>query len=112
MKTKAEIIEILEDHLEWLHENEIIFKDEIPLIADTLLQDEQWISVDDRLPDEPYNESEYFPILIAEGSNGAVYEANYEGQGDFCTSMYGNYPTVTHWMPLPEPPISGLEPTQ
>ena len=35
---REQIIEILEDHLEWLHENEIIFKNEIPLIADRLEQ--------------------------------------------------------------------------
>ena len=35
---REQIVEILEDHLEWLHENEIIFKNEIPLIADRLEQ--------------------------------------------------------------------------
>lgn len=64
---------------------------------------DKWISVEDRLPEEPIR-GEKIPVLITEGFNGPVYEAFYEGGGDFCTSMYGNYPTVTHWMPIPNPP--------
>ena len=64
---------------------------------------DKWISVKDRLPEEPIR-GEKIPVLIAEGFNGPVYEAFYEGGGDFCTSMYENYLAATHWMPIPNPP--------
>ncbi len=37
---KEEIIEVLADHIEWLHDNEIIFKSDIDLIGN-------WIEVND-----------------------------------------------------------------
>lgn len=64
----------------------------------------EWISVEDRFPDE---EDKYYLILI---NNWIVRVGMYfNGAWNVCTGVYVTdilrpcY-SVTHWMPLPEPP--------
>lgn len=58
----------------------------------------EWISVEDRLPDDAY------PVLVCFGkSSTSIIIGNYVNGGFYAKS---NYPLtkITHWMPLPEPP--------
>ena len=64
-----------------------------------------WISIDERLPTEEEYRDEYgelIPILVTEKDTTDPYRALYDGKtwGDGLTAI----PTITHWMPLPEPP--------
>jgi len=63
----------------------------------------EWISVEDRLPDENG------PVLVV--VNGCVEERGFIGfMPDKKTPLWGrsrwadDWDYVTHWMPLPEPP--------
>ena len=66
---------------------------------------QEWISVDDRLP-EPKHEFDERNWYLVALSNGVVKELAYEFNNN---SVFGYgwretaYP-VTHWMPLPQPP--------
>lgn len=66
---------------------------------------QEWISVEDRLP-EPKHEFDARNWYLVALSNGVVKELAYEFHNH---SVFGYgwretaYP-VTHWMPLPEPP--------
>ena len=61
----------------------------------------EWISVNDRLPEDGEN-------VIACDKERAVCEAIYDKDGKFYWSgFWGDWCDVleaTHWMPLPEPP--------
>lgn len=64
-----------------------------------------WISVEERLPTEEEYRDEYrelIPILVTEKDTIYPYRALYDGKtwGDGLTAIT----TITHWMPLPEPP--------
>ena len=67
---------------------------------------ENWISCDDRLPNNKPGSHEY---LVYENLNNRVqhdyWNVQERGGGDFNPfwNYYGNH--VTHWMSLPEPPI-------
>ena len=61
---------------------------------------QEWISVNDRLPENIANRV----LVVCERSNGVFY-AHYEKP--FWINLETDKPfisTVTHWMPLPEPP--------
>lgn len=58
---------------------------------------QKWISVDERLPDKPMK---YLVYTIGE-KTGRFDIAYYGGYYDGFSVLYG---TVTHWMPLPQPP--------
>ena len=82
----------------WLSE---VISDAGHIVEQALAHDapDDWISVDERLPE--YLES----VLCYSEDLGKVYEAYYQPQtGCFHTNMVEAYPNVTHWMPLPEPP--------
>ena len=73
------------------------------------IQARQWISVNDRMPDDYDN----FMLAIVSGkpqSNimlmGAVQLAMYSSEDGWIIEEYPewNGAVVTHWMPLPEPP--------
>ena len=73
-------------------------------IADTLLDNgvtvQEWIPVTERLPENIANRV----LVVCERSNGVFY-AHYEKP--FWINLETDKPfisTVTHWMPLPEPP--------
>ena len=64
---------------------------------------QEWISVKDRLPENIANRV----LVVCERSNGVFY-AHYEKP--FWINLETDKPfisTVTHWMPLPEPPEEG-----
>ena len=66
----------------------------------------EWISVEERLPDNGnavlvnrYNKSLKFSVVNID---------NYQGYGKWWDKDYnGEVWTITHWMPLPEPPKKG-----
>lgn len=57
----------------------------------------QWISVEDRLPDELQN------VLSFDGFNG-VGHTIYRAKAFKKANVVWEQTNVTHWMPLPEPP--------
>jgi hypothetical protein len=65
-----------------------------------------WISVDERLPSEDERRDEFeelVPFLVCEKDTKHPYRAFYDGTtwGDGLMKIKG----ITHWMPLPEPPV-------
>lgn len=73
-------------------------------LADHLISNgvtvQEWISVTERLPENIANRV----LVVCERSNGVFY-AHYEKP--FWINLETDKPfisTVTHWMPLPEPP--------
>lgn len=76
----------------------------------------EWISVKDRLPELPNANGTFFSeyVLVFADCNGSVgcaigfYAHNAPFQADYWVGWMGLTPlwkcTVTHWMPLPEPP--------
>lgn len=114
--TKAKAIEILNRE----YSANVWWRDKIPndvdysndlLIAlltaiDALEQDNGWISVKDRLPDDKKR------YLIC-GLHGRIDIAYYQPMGDkfsnhesFWQGSNCRFTVVAHWMPLPEPPES------
>ena len=57
----------------------------------------RWIPVTERLPDKPMK-----CLVYTERGEYGGYEITYYNQG-----FYLQYSNVTHWMPLPEPPMEG-----
>ena len=70
-------------------------------VADHLISNgvtvQEWVSVDDRLPDKPMK----CLVYTKRGECGG-YEITYYNQG-----FNLQYSNVTHWMPLPHPPKGG-----
>ena len=72
-------------------------------IAPTLTPQNEWISVEDRLPEEGQ-------IVLVHQKDGFIYCAeNFAGNvlmspGWFIDNYSWDAKEVTHWMPLPEPP--------
>ncbi len=62
----------------------------------------EWISVDDRMPQEGEKVLIYIPFRGVHLN----YVSYVEGGKWFVPAMYGrnNITDVTHWLPLPEPP--------
>ena len=68
---------------------------EMHKMAISALQAWEWISVDDRLPDESY------PVLCVTSAGGMMIARYGHKYGSWHVS--GSI-DITHWMPLPEPP--------
>lgn len=75
-------------------------------IAISALEKTKWISVKDRLPEE----GEYV-LCVLKGFNygGKIQVCKFVPAGKFKDKPYfehfrNGFPSVTHWMPLPEPP--------
>ena len=73
--------------------------------ADCLLANgvtvQEWISVDDRLPEDDSDVLAY----LRDGDEGRIYPANYaKGVWFDCIFDIPVTNATTHWMPLPEPP--------
>ena len=79
-------------------------------IADNLLENgvtvQEWVSVDDRLP----KEGEYV-LCVLKGFNygGKIQVCKFVPADKFKDKPYfehfrNGFPSVTHWMPLPQPP--------
>lgn len=97
MDVREKIVELLDRFVydEWYGNGDIAEK----LISNGVTVQE-WISVDDRLPENIANRV----LVVCERSNGVFY-AHYEKP--FWINLETDKPfisTVTHWMPLPEPP--------
>ena len=77
---------------------DVIMKYPAPNKQAALAHSQQWISVSDRLPEKGAD------ILVW---CGWVISAMYDGKSTFYTED-GTNPIyqVTHWMPLPQPPIT------
>ena len=62
---------------------------------------QEWISVDDRLPEDDSDTLAYLQI----GEEGRIYPANY-AKGVWFDCIFNTPVTesTTHWMPLPQPP--------
>jgi hypothetical protein len=76
----------------------------------------EWISVEDRLPEiDPYGKGRYGGtrsvrvLCVCKQRDGRTFvkEGYYEpcGDGSVCWRIPGSIDSVTHWMPLPTPPI-------
>ena len=60
----------------------------------------EWISVNDRLP----RDGRYLTIRYDQVTHSSFADILWFERGDWWNGHYpGNY-SVTHWMPLPEPP--------
>ena len=76
---------------------------------------EEWVSVNDRLPEIDYTKPEYERrVKVLASWSGYVAEMNYVSNG-FAKTEKGRIPRfewfgrvspfdVTHWMPMPAPP--------
>ena len=61
----------------------------------------EWISVDDRLPEDDSDTLAYLQI----GEEGRIYPANYaKGVWFDCSFDTPVTESTTHWMPIPEKP--------
>ena len=58
----------------------------------------QWISVDDKLPDDCVE------VLVYDTDCGIVIGWYDKETGDFAADFISPLDAVTHWQPLPEPP--------
>ena len=97
MDVREKLVELLDRFVydEWYGNDDIAEK----LISNGVTVQE-WISVDDRLPENIANRV----LVVCERSNGVFY-AHYEKP--FWINLETDKPfisTVTHWMPLPELP--------
>lgn len=103
MDVREKLVELLDRFVydDWYSNNYIAEK----LIANGVTVQE-WISVDDRLPEE----GEYV-LCVLKGFNygGKIQVCKFVPADKFKDKPYFEYfrngfPSVTHWMPLPEPP--------
>lgn len=97
MDVREKLVELLDRFVydEWYGNGDIAEK----LISNGVTVQE-WISVDDRLPENIANRV----LVVCESSNGVFY-AHYEKP--FWINLETDKPfisTVTHWMPLPDAP--------
>ena len=105
----AEYMDVREKLLELLAPTSLNFE-EATYLADYLVKNgvtvQEWISVDDRLPEE----GEYV-LCVLKGFNygGKIQVCKFVPADKFKDKPYfehfrNGFPTVTHWMPLPHPP--------
>ena len=108
MDVREKLIEILRKPI-FPHE----LADPTEAVADYLLDSgvtvQEWISVDDRMPDSCgfqcllCGENSFGQIRVFEGFTGYMERGKFEwhsNQKDIDIDVW----TITHWMPLPEPP--------
>ena len=104
--TREEAIEVLENGDWWDDLSEYISKpvmqelqDALDMAISALREQEQrrWIPVTERLPDKPMK-----CLVYTKRGECYSYDIVYYSQ-DF----YLQYANVTHWMPIPEPPMEG-----
>ena len=108
MDVREKLVEILRKPI-FPHE----LVDPTEAVADYLLDSgvtvQEWISVDDRLPDSCgfpcllCGENSFGQIRVFEGFTGYMERGKFEwhsNQKDIDIDVW----TITHWMPLPQPP--------
>ena len=103
MNQKEKLIEII---------NNVISCDKCGIVPERMAEDlifygvtvQKWISVDDRLPEDPLQ-----TVLVTNGKEicVAVYSVVYDEFGVMCGRGQDKRFGVTHWMPLPQPPKGG-----
>lgn len=64
---------------------------------------QQWISVEDRLPEEYNRVLGYVEELNDLGTSHFIWNVSYSTHHGWLDNL--KHCKVTHWMPLPEPPI-------
>lgn len=119
-KIREQLIEILNDvqrHGAGYTEHErygIRLDDEVwnEEVADHLISKgvtiERWIPVTERLPsEEELERSPFYTFLVI--SSGEVKEAVYNDFGKYFSKRCGRLYGVTHWKPMPKPPIKQEE---
>ena len=99
MDVREKLVEILKQApFEGKVLDEWWWEEKIKRIADYLISngatEQEWISVDDRLPDKPMK-----CLVYTKRGDCGGYEITYYNQG-----FYLQYSNVTHWMPLPTAP--------
>ena len=99
MDVREKLVEILKQApFEGKVLDEWWWEEKIKRIADYLISNgvtvQEWISVDDRLPDKPMK-----CLVYTKRGDCGGYEITYYNQG-----FYLQYSNVTHWMPLPTAP--------
>ena len=98
MDVREKLVELLDRFVydEWYGNGDIAEK----LISNGVTVQE-WISVEDRLPEDESDVLAYLSI----GEEGRIYPANYaKGVWFDCIFNAPVTESTTHWMPLPEPP--------
>ena len=82
-------------------EKDLIIQDLRRENAELRARVQEWISVEDRLPED---ESDVLAYL-RDGDKGRIYPANYaKGVWFDCIFASSANDTTTHWIPIPEPP--------
>lgn len=86
------------------------FKDDIDSMP-TLTPPNEWISVEDRLPENSVDGEAVLAVVSGKPHEnikliGALMIAEYFAGEGWLVNEYPEWeePTVTHWMPLPQPP--------
>jgi len=70
---------------------------------------DSWVSVEDRLPEVGLSNE---PVAIYIAFDGYAVVGYYSDESEFCREWYGDGTynskiyNVTHWCPLPKPPVS------
>lgn len=104
MDVREKLVELVNDVLRYLPWGEIQ-KDTAERIVDRMMDHgvtvQEWISVDERFPEEKANCIVYYKHAFCDDENHVgicvcFYDGN-EFQMDFAHK-------VTHWMPMPQPP--------
>ena len=104
MDVREKLVELLDTNCGYVDEVEV------EVLADYLISNgvtvQEWISVKDRLPEE----GEYV-LCVLKGFNygGKIQVCKFVPADKFKDKPYFEHfrngvPSVTHWMPLPEPP--------
>ena len=106
MDVREKLVEILKQApFEGKVLDEWWWEEKIRIIADHLISSgvtvQDWISVDDRLPEEKVNCIVHYKHAYFDNDGyWAIGICFYDGEKFQLNSAY----KVTHWMPLPEPP--------
>ena len=106
MDVREKLIEILKQApFEGKVLDEWWWEEKIRIIADHLISSgvtvQEWISVDDRLPEEESNYIVYYKHAFCDDENHVgICVCFYDGNEFQMDSLH----KVTHWIPLPNPP--------
>ena len=75
----------------------------LQIAIDIVKQHSEWVSVDERLPDE----DGFYLCVVQIGAIDKIKSVTKVGFENRVTGGYfrlGDWQSVTHWMPLPQPP--------
>ena len=105
-------MDVREKLVELFYDNNVICDQKIEGLADDVMDIiahdvtvQEWISVDDRLPEE--NHDGFADAVLV--TDGFVQHMAYFVGGEWCFAESGEikepmWYRITHWMPLPQPP--------